>query len=121
MNDEADHLRRQSHVPTVMDQNLNPAFQFPCSDLLNKKGKGKGKEIITDTSLPIPQNETPQIQRNKRLREGAMAAITSERGEDGREGRGLERRQDHRRRSSISRGKRISSGFETTGIISEFG
>jgi kinetochore protein Mis13/DSN1 len=113
-----------------MDQNVNPAFQFPVDGHATtvgigaKKSKGKGKEILIDTSAPVEQNETPQNQRNKRLREGAMAAITGDReAEDSpseRVGRVQERRKDHRRRSSISRGKRISSGFETTGIIGGF-
>ncbi|KAF9441151.1 hypothetical protein P691DRAFT_766654 [Macrolepiota fuliginosa MF-IS2] len=62
MNDEAEHLRRQSRVPTVMDQNVDPAFQFPRLELANRKGKGrgKGKEVVTDTSLPTPENETSQ-------------------------------------------------------------
>ncbi len=118
MNDEANHLRRQSRIPTVMDQNVNPAFAFPRS--ADSTGKGKGKEIVVDISLPVAQDETPQIQRNKRLREGAMAAIANEREEDERMGRGQERRTDHRRKSSLSRGKRISSGFESTGVISRF-
>lgn len=31
-----------------------------------------------DTRVPVPQEETPQQTRNKRLREGAMAAIASD-------------------------------------------
>jgi kinetochore protein Mis13/DSN1 len=118
-----------------MDQNLNPAFNFSHhspqtheseGDGVKKKKKGKAKEVIMDTSAPIEQDETPQIQRNKRLREGAMASITSDREDDAEEdggekraGRGKEKRTD-RRRSSLSRGKRISSGFDLTGIICEF-
>jgi len=130
MNDEANSLRtirRQSYVPTMMDQNTNPAFLFSHLETDKGKksssGKGKAREILVDMSAPIEKDETPQIQRNKRLREGAMAAMASER-EDHQEngddrGRGNERGTNHRRRSSVSRGKRISSGFDLTGIISE--
>lgn len=95
---------------------------------MRNKKKGKAKEMIMDTSAPVEQDETPQIQRNKRLREGAMAAITGDRDEyeedddddDRRVGRGKGKNTSHRRRSSVSRGKRISSGFDLTGIISKF-
>ncbi|OJT05504.1 hypothetical protein TRAPUB_3682 [Trametes pubescens] len=46
--------------------------------------------------MPVAQQETPQIEKNKLIR-----------GETG-----------HRRRSSVSRGKRISSSYEATGVIS---
>ena len=130
MNDEANSLRsirRQSYVPTMMDQNIDPAFQFshlePETGKKSSSGKGKAREILVDMSAPLEQDETPQIQRNKRLREGAMAAIASEREGDqenvnGR-GRGNDRGTNHRRRSSVSRGKRISSSFDLTGIIGE--
>jgi len=130
MNDEVNSLRsirRQSYVPTMMDQNIDPAFQFshlePETGKKPLSGKGKAREILVDMSAPLEQDETPQIQRNKRLREGAMAAIASERegdqeNDNGR-GRGNDRGTNHRRRSSVSRGKRISSGFDLTGIISE--
>jgi len=111
----------------MMDQNIDPAFQFshlePETGKKPLSGKGKAREILVDMSAPLEQDETPQIQRNKRLREGAMAAIASERegdqeNDNGR-GRGNDRGTNHRRRSSVSRGKRISSGFDLTGIIGE--
>ena len=67
----------------------------------------------------LPSEETPKIERNRLLRENAMAAIANGRGQEpvvsnGTSGSG------HRRKSSISsRGKRISSSFEVTGIISK--
>ncbi|TFK27921.1 hypothetical protein FA15DRAFT_665933 [Coprinopsis marcescibilis] len=83
-----------------------------------------------DTQVPVSQNETPQIQRNKRLREGAMAAIAEmdvDEDEDESRGRGRGRgegerdrsRSSHRRKSSVSRGKRISTSFEATGVITQ--
>ena len=74
-------------------------------------------------TAPLPEEDTPRIERNKQLRAGAMAAIVN--------GRGREpeattttttpSRTGHRRKSSVSgRGKRVSSSFEATGIISEF-
>ncbi|KAF7762288.1 hypothetical protein Agabi119p4_8881 [Agaricus bisporus var. burnettii] len=98
-------------IPTVMDQNMDPAFQFSRPEF------SKGLKQL-DTSIPIEQNETPQIQRNKRLREGSMAAIASDEEGERRVGREKERSTGHhRRKSSLSRGKRISSAFEA-GIIS---
>lgn len=100
-------------IPTVMDQNMDPAFQFSRPD------SSKGLKQL-DTSIPIEQNETPQIQRNKRLREGSMAAIASDEEGERRVGREKERSTGHhRRKSSLSRGKRISSAFEA-GIICKF-
>ncbi|KAH8074803.1 Mis12-Mtw1 protein family-domain-containing protein [Cristinia sonorae] len=66
------------------------AFQSPVNST-PQRGR------IQDSSVPIPTSETPQIQKNKIMR-GEMP---------------------HRRRSSISRGKRASSSFETTGVITQ--
>lgn len=68
----------------------NPKFQFP-------QRSTPPRDRIHDSSVPIPASETPQIEKNKMMR-GEMP---------------------HRRRSSISRGKRASSSFENTGVISE--
>lgn len=134
MEDEADQLRRHSRAHTTIDSSLapsaaltfsppaptlNPAFRFPVNGKANGKARAKGGTgvVITDTSVPLPDGETPQIVRNKRLREGAMAGLGKGRapapsGETTPGG-------SHRRKSSIGRGKRISSAFESTGIISE--
>jgi kinetochore protein Mis13/DSN1 len=97
-----------------MDQNMDPAFQFA-----RPESSSKGHKPL-DTSVPIAQDETPQIQRNRRLREGSMAAIASEEEADERVGRNQERTTGHRRRkSSLSRGKRISSAFDA-GIICRY-
>lgn len=118
MEDEADHLRRNSRAHTTIDSSVrlstNPAFQFPPRPPDPDTPKGRSK--TTDISMPLPSDDTPRIERNKRLREGAMAAITdgwSPAASNGREGgRG--------RKSSISsRGKRISTSFETTGVITQ--
>ena len=53
------------------------------------------RNIDMDTTEPIASAETPQIEKNKMMR-----------GETG-----------HRRRSSVGRGKRISSSYEATGVI----
>lgn len=75
---------------SVKSSILNPAFQFP-------QRSTPTRERIQDSSVPIPTSETPQIEKNKMMR-GEMP---------------------HRRRSSISRGKRASSSFENTGVISK--
>lgn len=118
MEDEADHLRRNSRAHTTIDSSLsstNPAFQFPSRPDPNRTKKGK--ERTMDISVPIAEDETPQIERNKLLRQGAVAAIVNGRSRE----RGQSRQETtptHRRKSSLSRGKRISTSFETTGIIS---
>ncbi|RDB30918.1 Kinetochore protein mis13 [Hypsizygus marmoreus] len=116
MDDETDRLRRTSRAHTTIDNvasssssSLNPSFQFPVN--------GKSRVTITDTSVLLPADETPQIQRNKRLREGAMAAIGNGRA-DSSPASGSEGGR-HRRKSSIGRGKRISTSFETTGVITQ--
>jgi kinetochore protein Mis13/DSN1 len=119
MEDEADNLRRNSRAHTTIDPSvrlsITPAFQFPPRPPDSDTPKRR-KSKITDTSVPLPSDESPQIERNRLLREGAMAAIANGRGRqsNGTAGGG------HRRKSSInSRGKRISSSFEATGVISK--
>ncbi|KAF8055568.1 Mis12-Mtw1 protein family-domain-containing protein [Lyophyllum atratum] len=131
MQDEAAHLRRTSrgpiHAPDTSSSSgsgssLNSQFRFPSSVAANENGKGKRRETIHDTSAPLPPeaDETPLIQRNKRLRAGAMAALGA--GVDtmdpltppGGSGSG------HRRKSSVGgRGKRMSSSYESTGVITQ--
>jgi kinetochore protein Mis13/DSN1 len=120
MEDEADHLRRNSRAHTTIDPAFNPAFQFPPR-AESSTTKGKGKSMIVDTTIAIPERETPKIERNKQLREGAMAAIANGRSSRPLEQNGKEQGQGHRRKSSVSgRGKRISSSFSTTGVIGVF-
>ncbi|KAF8805336.1 hypothetical protein BYT27DRAFT_7258448 [Phlegmacium glaucopus] len=118
MEDESDHLRRNSRAHTTIESPLlsrNPALQFGSNGESSNTSRSRGKTKITDISTPLPENETPQIKRNKQLREGAMAAIGSGRAQTP-EVNGNDTR--HRRKSSVNgRGKRISSSFEATGIL----
>ncbi|KAF9001543.1 Mis12-Mtw1 protein family-domain-containing protein [Cyathus striatus] len=143
MDDEADHLRRTSRA-VVDDMPVgggggeeNP-FAFPT---LGGKGRGrkpKGSKNkasssqsqsqqaqsklgkTTDTSQPISVNETPKIQRNKLLREGSLALITGDNEDEEERGRGVQGGQGgrHRRKSSLSRGKRVSSRYEG-GVVTQ--
>ncbi|KAF9045615.1 Mis12-Mtw1 protein family-domain-containing protein [Panaeolus papilionaceus] len=85
-----------------------------------------------DLSQPMPESETPQIERNKRLRQGVMDAIIADREEDTigngngvmqtpSRGRGVERGAETpgsgRRKSSVGRGKRVSMSFASSGVI----
>ncbi|RXW14172.1 hypothetical protein EST38_g11682 [Candolleomyces aberdarensis] len=120
--------------------NFPPPNKPPSKSSGSSKAQGRGRPArsrsanndtmdvdSTDSQIPIASNETPQQQRNKLLREGAMAAIKSSQdsgGDDGDErGRGRDassgRGGKHRRASSLSRGKRISTAFETTGVITQ--
>jgi len=118
MDDEADKLRRLSRARTIIDPSLlvsqsNMQFQSrPETSGSSRKGKSK----VVDMIVPLAEEETPRIQRNKQMRANAMAAISS-----------LEipetpskTPRGHRRKGSVSgRGKRVSSSFEVTGNISE--
>ena len=75
-----------------------------------------------DITTPLPEEDTPRIERNKQLRSGAMAAIVNGRGREPEERTTTTpSRTGHRRKSSVSgRGKRVSSSFEATGIIGKF-
>jgi kinetochore protein Mis13/DSN1 len=67
--------------------------------------------------VPLAEEETPRIHRNKQMRANAMAAISSL---DIPEPPSTTPR-GHRRKGSVSgRGKRVSSSFEVTGNISEW-
>ncbi|KAJ3484487.1 hypothetical protein NLI96_g5606 [Meripilus lineatus] len=92
MQSEADDLRRRSRSEASVGS-LDQTIQFPSS----RPPRTPSHERIHDASHPIPLQETPQIEKNKIMR-----------GETG-----------HRRRSSVSRGKRASSSFENTGVITQ--
>ncbi|KDR68567.1 hypothetical protein GALMADRAFT_146221 [Galerina marginata CBS 339.88] len=123
MEDEADHLRRHSRAHTTIDMSLLAAeatVQFPSRAEPSNTSRSKGKTKVIDTTAAIPESETPQIERNKQLRAGAMAAITGNSRPQTSEANGHDRGQGHRRKSSVGgRGKRISTSFETTGIITQ--
>ena len=115
MDDETDILRRKSRMNSI-----DPALRIqPQSTLTSKtrptptqtKTKPKTKPKFIDSVVPLPEGDTPQIERNKKLREGAMAAIRADRDTSPSEA-------TSRRKSTGGRGKRISSSFENSGIIS---
>lgn len=95
---ETDALRRKSMAAGAAAANANPAFQFPPpgagpSSKSSKPNQSRGR--IRELSQPLALQETPQQERNRFLR-----------GTHG-----------HRRQSSLTRGKRISSTYESTGVI----
>jgi len=119
MDDEADKLRRLSRARTIIDPALlvsqsNMQFQGrPETSGSSRKGKSKVVDII----VPLPEEETPRIQRNKQMRADAMAAISSLEIPE----TPISKPRGHRRKGSVSgRGKRVSSSFEVTGNISEY-
>ncbi|KAI0671351.1 Mis12-Mtw1 protein family-domain-containing protein [Trametes maxima] len=93
MQSETDTLKRRSQAVGQATGSVPRDFEFPAR---SSRTPGSSYRHDVDTVMPIAQQETPQIEKNKIMR-----------GETG-----------HRRRSSVSRGKRISSSFETTGVIS---
>lgn len=113
MDDEADKLRRLSRARTTIDTSLLQSnVRFPDT---SRKGKSKA----VDTLVPLTELETPTIQRNKQMRAGAMASIANGSDQKGRE-TGSMTPHGSRRKSSVSgRGKRVSTSFEATGIISK--
>lgn len=94
MQSEADTLRRRSQAAEQVASAASGAFDFPAR---TPRPATTSRRNI-DTVMPVAQQETPQIEKNKLMR-----------GETG-----------HRRRSSVSRGKRISSSYEATGVICEW-
>ena len=95
MQSEADTLRRKSQAAEQAAGSLSSDVQFPPR---TPRAANPSSRRDVDTMAPLTQQETPQIEKNKIMR-----------GETG-----------HRRRSSISRGKRASSSYETTGVICEW-
>jgi kinetochore protein Mis13/DSN1 len=96
MDFEADSLRRQSQSHAkASGKSVNGQFRFPESP-------------PRDGWEPVKERETPQIEKNKMLRWEGVGS--------GRSPGGVGRRKS----SMGGRGKRISSSFETTGVISEF-
>ncbi|KAL0953316.1 hypothetical protein HGRIS_004563 [Hohenbuehelia grisea] len=116
MDDEADHLRRQSRAHS---SHIDPGIQFPPSTPANGNRRGKNR---ADTLVAVPDRETPQLEKNKSLRDNAMAQWTANNTPSQRTSSlpPSGSSSGHRRKSSISsRGKRISGMFEATGIISQ--
>ncbi|KAG1750278.1 Mis12-Mtw1 protein family-domain-containing protein [Suillus lakei] len=100
MESETDHLRQRSRAKDAIDS----SFKFPPST-----PKHPSQRYPPDALHPLPDSETPQIERNKLLREGVSLPP-----------RTPQRTPQHSRRTSMSaRGKRISTSFENTGVIAQ--
>ncbi|KAH8112630.1 Mis12-Mtw1 protein family-domain-containing protein [Phellopilus nigrolimitatus] len=148
MNTEADDLRDRSRasMASMTPAALRVDFQFPPSNPPNPSaGKSRVRQLqeqagaapvnggafgtpppqtARDTMMPIVEQETPQIKKNKLFRGESMqrpAPIDFGKPPSNVSGSGpsSEESSGHsRRRSSLSmRGKRSSSSFESTGII----
>ena len=91
MESEADQLRRKSRASEDTVGFANPPFPLQVASTKRRTTPG-----YTDTLQPVNARETPKQNRSKILRENGSAS---------------------RRSSSGSRGKRISSSYETSGII----
>ncbi|KAF8554457.1 hypothetical protein OG21DRAFT_1508894 [Imleria badia] len=99
MESETDHLRSRSRAKEA----VHPSFQLPPT------ATTPSKRHPPDAIQPLPESETPQIQRNKLMREGPSVPRTPQ-----------TQTPSHSRRTSLSmRGKRISTSFENTGVISQ--
>ncbi|CCM06771.1 uncharacterized protein FIBRA_09069 [Fibroporia radiculosa] len=96
MQSEADTLRRKSQAAGSSLGALHS--DFPILPKSSRPLAPPSQQRIHDASIPVPLQETPQIERNRFMRGDAPT---------------------HRRKSSLSRGKRISSSYEATGIISQ--
>ncbi|KAF8972269.1 hypothetical protein BDZ97DRAFT_1752852 [Flammula alnicola] len=122
MEDETDHLRRNSRAHTTINASLlagESSVHFPPRSGPPDTSRSKGKSKVTEISTILPESETPQIERNKQLRQAAMDAITGGRGRTT-EPHGNDSVRSHRRKSSVNgRGKRTSTAFETTGVITQ--
>ncbi|KAG1804902.1 Mis12-Mtw1 protein family-domain-containing protein [Suillus plorans] len=100
MESETVHLRQRSRAKDAIDS----SFKFPPST-----PKHTSQRYPSDALHPLPDSETPQIERNKLLREGVSLPP-----------RTPQRTPQHSRRTSMSaRGKRISTSFENTGVITQ--
>ncbi|KAK2465940.1 hypothetical protein APHAL10511_001581 [Amanita phalloides] len=132
MDAEADHLRRSSRIYVPPFSSTSTSLTFSSENGKPRaRSRSRGNVMVTDTIQAIAfDNESLQIERNKRLRESAMNAIAATNGgvthaETSRRGRERERDSNmvngHRqRRSSVSgRGKRISTSFEVAGVIAQ--
>ncbi|KAG8213334.1 Mis12-Mtw1 protein family-domain-containing protein [Butyriboletus roseoflavus] len=97
MESETDHLRSRSRAKEVAHSSL----QLPPT------ATTPSKRHPPDTLQPLPESETPRIERNKLMREGPSIPRTPQ-------------TPSHSRRTSMTmRGKRISTSFENTGVISQ--
>ncbi|KAI6039759.1 Mis12-Mtw1 protein family-domain-containing protein [Pisolithus marmoratus] len=97
MENETDDLRRRSRAK----ESTNQSLQFPPSSSSTQR------QHTADTIQPLPQCETPQIIRNKLMPTSPHSPRTPQ------------SHQTPRRTSMSMRGKRISTSFENTGVISQ--
>lgn len=97
MESETDHLRNRSRAKEA----AHPSFYLPPT------ATTPSKRHAPDALQPLPESETPQIERNKLMREGPSIPRTPQ-----------TQTPSHSRRTSMSmRSKRISTSFENTGVI----
>jgi len=126
MDDEADKLRRLSRARTTIDPSIlqskakiitSSRFETPQTGR-----KGKRPNTAVDIVTPLPDHDTPKIQRNKQMRSNVMGANANGRHQTVPETETPTTTPGgSRRKSSVSgRGKRVSSSFELSGIISKF-
>lgn len=115
MEDEADNLRRKSRAhatinTAVLGGEANIQFSSRSED---QASRSKGKAKATDAD-DIVERENAQMERNRQMRQGSVDVGGRGRTTDSTSSNG------HRRKSSVGgRGKRTSTAFETSGIISE--
>ena len=92
MESETDQLRRKSRASEDTVGFANPPFPLQASGTKRRTSPG-----YTDTTQPVNVLETPKQNRNKGLRENGSI--------------------NGRRSSNGSRGKRVSTSYEASGII----
>lgn len=92
----ADTLRRRSQAAKQVASAASGAFDSPARTPRPATTSRRNIDIV----MPVAQRETPQIEKNELMR-----------GETG---------PRRRRRSSVSRGKRIGCSYEATGVICEW-
>ncbi|KAH7907674.1 Mis12-Mtw1 protein family-domain-containing protein, partial [Hygrophoropsis aurantiaca] len=106
MDSETDNLRQRSRAKDA----VNPEFQFPPPPAQRRP---------PDALQPLLDTESPQIQRNKLMREG-LPLPRARTPQPQPQILQHQHQHQHSRRSSMSmRGKRISTSFENTGVISQ--
>jgi kinetochore protein Mis13/DSN1 len=116
MDDETDRLRRLSRARTIIDVSQANAQFHSRPETSGSSRKGKSKVDIT---VPLPDEGTPIIQRNKWMRASAMATFTNGRSQEVPKTPSTTPSRYRRTDSVSGRGKRVSSSFEVTGNISE--
>ncbi|KAI6098322.1 Mis12-Mtw1 protein family-domain-containing protein [Pisolithus croceorrhizus] len=110
MENETDDLRRRSRAK----ESTNQSLQFPHSS------SSAQRQHTADTIQPLPECETPQIVRNKLMREGPPLSNHHDSEPSTPHSPRTPQAQQTPRRTSLSmRGKRVSTSFENTGVISQ--